>query len=181
MTGGSARHCRAGPPLPRPPARAARACVRAGVRGPGGGRHEGQARAGGAVPHLPALPRRAPPAVCASTGGEARGRGLTGRGGAQYDAGEPCSVCGHRLAAGGEAGEKASAFPSEVVPGFLYLGSYDHASRAELLKTLGISHILNVRPEGPAPPEQLARCAGLALRLAYFDWLTSDGQLAVSN
>jgi hypothetical protein len=38
-----------------------------------------------------------------------------------------------------------SAFPSEVVPGFLYLGSYDHASRHEILKTFGMTHILNVR------------------------------------
>lgn len=38
-----------------------------------------------------------------------------------------------------------SAFPSEVVPGFLYLGSYDHASRHEILKTFGVTHILNVR------------------------------------
>mgnify|MGYP002389572649 CR=1 FL=1 len=34
--------------------------------------------------------------------------------------------------------------PTEVLPGFLFLGSYDHASRAELLKALGIAHILNV-------------------------------------
>ncbi len=37
-----------------------------------------------------------------------------------------------------------SAFPSEIVPGFLFLGSYDHASRHEILKTLGIGFILNV-------------------------------------
>ena len=37
-----------------------------------------------------------------------------------------------------------SAFPSEIVPGFLFLGSYDHASRQEILKTLGIANILNV-------------------------------------
>ncbi|GAB4822373.1 hypothetical protein N2152v2_009419 [Parachlorella kessleri] len=36
--------------------------------------------------------------------------------------------------------------PTEVLPGFLFLGSYDHASRAELLKALGIGHILNVVP-----------------------------------
>lgn len=31
-----------------------------------------------------------------------------------------------------------------IIPGFLYLGSYDSASRSELLKTMGITHILNV-------------------------------------
>lgn len=38
-----------------------------------------------------------------------------------------------------------SALPTEVVPGFLFIGSFDHASRADLLKTLGITHVLNVR------------------------------------
>eukprot|EP00887_Chlorella_sp_A99_P003068 scaffold9.g3068.t1 len=68
---------------------------------------------------------------------------------AQYEGGEPCSVCGHRLAApaGGGANPKApSAFPTEVLPDFLFLGSYDHASRSELLKTLGIGNILNTVP-----------------------------------
>ena len=37
-----------------------------------------------------------------------------------------------------------SAFPSEIVPGFLFLGSYDHASRQEVLKTLGVASILSV-------------------------------------
>lgn len=40
-----------------------------------------------------------------------------------------------------------SSMPTEVLPGFLFLGSYDHASRAELLKALGIGHILNVSAE----------------------------------
>ena len=31
-----------------------------------------------------------------------------------------------------------------IIAGFLYLGSYDSASRSELLKTMGITHILNV-------------------------------------
>ena len=38
-----------------------------------------------------------------------------------------------------------SAFPSEILPEFLYLGSYDNASRSELLKTQGITRVLNVR------------------------------------
>lgn len=34
--------------------------------------------------------------------------------------------------------------PTAVVPGFLYLGSYDTASRQELLKAMQITDILNV-------------------------------------
>lgn len=71
----------------------------------------------------------------------------------QYHGGEPCAICGHRLeVAPVQAGaapaapppKPPSAFPSEIVPGFLFLGSYDHASRHEILKTLGIGFILNV-------------------------------------
>ena len=63
-----------------------------------------------------------------------------------FEAGEPCGVCGHGPASGGEArAPTPSAFPTEVLPGFLYLGSYDHASRAEVLKAMGVSRILNVR------------------------------------
>ena len=39
-----------------------------------------------------------------------------------------------------------AAQPTEVLPKFLYLGSYDHASRSELLKVMDITHILNVSP-----------------------------------
>jgi len=62
----------------------------------------------------------------------------------KYEEGEPCGVCGHRppVLAGGP--RQDSAFPSEVLRDFLFLGSYDNASRSELLKTVGISHILNV-------------------------------------
>ncbi|KAG7666801.1 hypothetical protein Ndes2526B_g04704 [Nannochloris sp. 'desiccata'] len=42
-----------------------------------------------------------------------------------------------------------SALPTEVIPGFLFIGSFDHASRADLLKTLGITHILNTVPTCP--------------------------------
>ena len=62
----------------------------------------------------------------------------------QYEAGEPCTVCGHTLARTDDSANRNSAFPTEILPGFLYLGSYDNASRSELLKTVGITHILNV-------------------------------------
>lgn len=77
----------------------------------------------------------------------------------QYLGGEPCAICGHRLeVAPTQAGaapaapppKPPSAFPSEIVPGFLFLGSYDHASRHEILKTLGIGYILNVGAWGVA-------------------------------
>jgi hypothetical protein len=70
-----------------------------------------------------------------------------------YDAGEPCSVCGHAppvCDAPPQASQ--SPFPTEVLPDSLYLGSYDHAARSELLKAMGIKRILNVRPRAaPAP------------------------------
>lgn len=63
----------------------------------------------------------------------------------QYEGGEPCGICGHvMLPAGGKTHE--SCMPTTIINGFLYLGSYDTASRQELLKAMGISHILNVRP-----------------------------------
>ena len=62
----------------------------------------------------------------------------------QYENGEPCSVCGHTLTVA-DPSQTASAYPSTILPQFLYLGSYDNAARSELLKTLGITHILNVR------------------------------------
>ncbi|GJM86660.1 hypothetical protein PR202_ga02540 [Eleusine coracana subsp. coracana] len=66
----------------------------------------------------------------------------------KYEEGEVCGECGHRLKPGegeGAPAEHESAFPTEVLKDFLYLGSYSQASRSEVLKTLGISHILNVR------------------------------------
>lgn len=69
---------------------------------------------------------------------------------AQYEGGEPCSECGHRLITPEERGispAEASVKPAEILPGFLFLGSYDTASRSELLKAMGITHILNVRPK----------------------------------
>ncbi|KAL3624662.1 Protein-tyrosine-phosphatase ibr5 [Castilleja foliolosa] len=68
----------------------------------------------------------------------------------KYEEGEVCGVCGHRMAAvvdnSAASPVHASAFPSEILPEFLYLGSYDNASRAELLKTQGISRVLNTVP-----------------------------------
>ncbi|KAJ4817694.1 hypothetical protein LUZ62_030260 [Rhynchospora pubera] len=64
----------------------------------------------------------------------------------KYEEGEVCGVCGHRMPPGGEERppfKQDSAFPSEILRDFLFLGSYDNASRSELLKTIGISHILN--------------------------------------
>ncbi|XP_068642692.1 protein-tyrosine-phosphatase IBR5-like [Aristolochia californica] len=65
----------------------------------------------------------------------------------KYEQGEVCGICGHRVPASFEiSGPPSSAFPSEILPDFLYLGSYDNASRAELLKTQGISRVLNTVP-----------------------------------
>ena len=92
----------------------------------------------------------------------------------KYEEGEVCGICGHRLQEAGERNplnvsgngsssssispasstssssstyhHTPSAFSSEILPLFLYLGSYDNASRAELLKAQGISRILNVSP-----------------------------------
>ncbi|KAK1273122.1 Protein-tyrosine-phosphatase IBR5 [Acorus gramineus] len=62
----------------------------------------------------------------------------------KYEEGEVCGICGHRMALNTERPiHHSSAFPSEIIPEFLYLGSYDNASRSELLKTQGISCILN--------------------------------------
>ena len=65
-----------------------------------------------------------------------------------------CQVCGHAPAVGGGAhdcagatgGNSTAAFPSEILPGFLFLGRYDHASRSDLLKILSVTHILNLVP-----------------------------------
>ncbi|KAK6774290.1 hypothetical protein RDI58_029529 [Solanum bulbocastanum] len=66
----------------------------------------------------------------------------------KYEEGEVCGICGHRMPDVSEKGSSihVSAFPSEILPEFLFLGSYDNASRAELLKTVGISRILNTVP-----------------------------------
>ena len=63
----------------------------------------------------------------------------------KYEEGEICGVCGHQKRLAEESSvPRPSAFPSEVIPDFLYVGSFDHASREEILKSLGITHVLNV-------------------------------------
>lgn len=64
----------------------------------------------------------------------------------KFEDGEVCGVCGHRLPDASEKIPVQSAFSSEILPSFLYLGSYDNASRAELLKAQGITRILNAVP-----------------------------------
>jgi dual specificity MAP kinase phosphatase len=63
----------------------------------------------------------------------------------KFEDGEVCGICGHRLQEPTEKIPATSAFSTEILPQFLYLGSYDNASRAELLKAQGITRILNVR------------------------------------
>ncbi|TKW41283.1 hypothetical protein SEVIR_1G304700v4 [Setaria viridis] len=68
----------------------------------------------------------------------------------KYEEGEVCGVCGHRWKPSDGEGTPAkheSAFPTEVLKDFLFLGSYDNASRSEVLKTLNVSHILNTVPD----------------------------------
>eukprot|EP00245_Coleochaete_scutata_P005903 TRINITY_DN19891_c0_g1_i1.p1 TRINITY_DN19891_c0_g1~~TRINITY_DN19891_c0_g1_i1.p1 ORF type:complete len:268 (-),score=35.34 TRINITY_DN19891_c0_g1_i1:847-1650(-) len=64
----------------------------------------------------------------------------------KYEEGEVCNICGHRLLNPEEKGPQQSAFSSEILQGFLYVGSYDNASRSELLKAQGIRRILNTVP-----------------------------------
>jgi dual specificity MAP kinase phosphatase len=56
--------------------------------------------------------------------------------------------------------------PTTILNGFLYLGSYDTASRQELLKAMGITHILNVSSgQGFAWPAGV--CPALILPLTH--------------
>ncbi|CAM8943279.1 unnamed protein product [Rhodiola kirilowii] len=64
----------------------------------------------------------------------------------KFEEGEVCGICGHRAVVAEKPTVHLSAFPSEILPELLYLGSYDNASRSELLKTQGISRILNTVP-----------------------------------
>lgn len=57
----------------------------------------------------------------------------------KWEQGEVCKTCGHRPSTPSERREPASTFPSEILPEFLYLGSYDNASRNELLKAVRVS------------------------------------------
>lgn len=49
--------------------------------------------------------------------------------------------------------------PATIVPGYLYLGSYDTASRQDLLKAMGITHVLNVSASGWIQAAQLLFCS----------------------
>jgi dual specificity MAP kinase phosphatase len=60
----------------------------------------------------------------------------------QYENGEPCTICGHVLVT--HTLQHESVMPTTLVPGFLYLGNYDTASRQEILKAFNITHVLNV-------------------------------------
>lgn len=60
-----------------------------------------------------------------------------------YEGGVPCATCGHVYTKSEGATLRASKFPSEILPGRVWLGSFDNASRVELLKAMGITHILN--------------------------------------
>mmetsp|Transcript_5442 Transcript_5442/g.13436 ORF Transcript_5442/g.13436 Transcript_5442/m.13436 type:complete len:281 (-) Transcript_5442:336-1178(-) len=62
-----------------------------------------------------------------------------------YEGGQACGICGHVMAPH-EKKQQETVIPTNVIPGFLYLGSYDSASRSELLKAMGITHILNTVP-----------------------------------
>ena len=62
----------------------------------------------------------------------------------QYEGGQACGICGHVITAR-EVKAAEAIIPTVVIPGFLYLGNYDTSSRAEILKAMAITHILNVR------------------------------------
>ncbi|GMH32504.1 hypothetical protein BSKO_00338 [Bryopsis sp. KO-2023] len=66
-----------------------------------------------------------------------------------YEGGEPCSVCGHVKGPPGAPAEVVvqAQEPTLILNEFLYLGGYDAASRCELLKFFGVSHILNCVPK----------------------------------
>lgn len=62
----------------------------------------------------------------------------------QFEGGEACGICGHVMTQL-EKKQCETVMPTAIIPGFLYLGSYDTASRSEILKAMTITHILNVR------------------------------------
>ncbi|EFJ41745.1 hypothetical protein VOLCADRAFT_77506 [Volvox carteri f. nagariensis] len=67
-----------------------------------------------------------------------------------HESGEPCQICGHVLTQAERRQLEHSVLPTGIIPGSLYLGSYDTASRSELLRAMGITHILNTWPSNPA-------------------------------
>mmetsp|Transcript_15621 Transcript_15621/g.21592 ORF Transcript_15621/g.21592 Transcript_15621/m.21592 type:complete len:271 (-) Transcript_15621:152-964(-) len=64
----------------------------------------------------------------------------------KWELGEICNICGHQAMVESVKATQNTALPSEIIPDFLYLGSYDNASRNELLKAVGIAYILNTVP-----------------------------------
>ena len=46
----------------------------------------------------------------------------------RYEEGEICNICGHQPPQP-SAPKAPSAYPSEILPDFLYLGTYDHSVR----------------------------------------------------
>ncbi|GAB4859381.1 Protein-tyrosine-phosphatase ibr5 [Ancistrocladus abbreviatus] len=90
----------------------------------------------------------------------------------KHEEGEVCGVCGHRVPViSDNASIQVSAFPSEILPDFLYLGSYHNASRSELLKTQGISRILNTVPS----------CQNLCKNSFTYHCLQDDKSLPFDN
>ncbi|KAG2498259.1 hypothetical protein HYH03_004009 [Edaphochlamys debaryana] len=67
-----------------------------------------------------------------------------------HENGEPCQICGHVMTQAERKTLDHTVLPTAVIPGSLYLGSYDTASRSELLRAMGITHILNTWPSNPA-------------------------------
>ena len=87
-----------------------------------------------------------------------------------FENGECCSTCGHVLSTN-EKKAFETVLPANILPGFLYLGSYDTASRSEMLKAMGISHILNVGCLGSH------ECLDKEHSLGLSNWTAWDGQV----
>jgi len=68
-----------------------------------------------------------------------------------------CATCGHCLPTSQTT--QSSTLPSEILPGFLFLGSYDDSAKGELLKAMGVGFVLNC----------VARCQSLYVNtFSYF-------------
>ena len=66
----------------------------------------------------------------------------------QYEGGEPCSICGHTLSPAVAAPPRAAARPGAMPGGRVFFGSYANAARCDLLKGMGVTHVVNVRARG---------------------------------
>jgi hypothetical protein len=99
----------------------------------------------------------------------------------KWEEGETCTVCGHVPTAEQQAIPKESAFPTEVLADFLYLGSYDNAASNDLLKAVGIRHIVNtVRSRAPLSPLGYAH-RSLTERSFFFSAAPYRGRRASSH